>query len=159
MPDLFYFHAIRCFFTLWCGAFEDTIVTPLFFSLLFAFWYDKKAFQNNPPPLRNNTRFRGGQYMKFIMFATGQNTEPAINTSYHVSVNFRTPPESPLPSSPPIHTLNRKAYEGKRKTCPSATFFAAAFGHVFGPTTRSMIPRVLLLSFGVSGVIGEDWGW
>ena len=116
----------------------------LFLSLLLTFWYDKYAFQNNPPPFRNNTLCAGGQYMKLNMFAMGQNALPIMNTSAHVSSNFVMPPWTPLPSNKPIHTLNANAYEGNRKTWPRATFFAAAIGLVAGPTTRSMIPKVLL---------------
>mmetsp|Transcript_12332 Transcript_12332/g.45965 ORF Transcript_12332/g.45965 Transcript_12332/m.45965 type:complete len:247 (-) Transcript_12332:412-1152(-) len=117
----------------------------VFFALLFAFCHDKKAFQKRPPPLRKSTLCAGGQYMKFTMFAAGQKTLPAIATSYQVSLNFCTPPvKAPLPSKPPIHTLNRNAYDGNKKTWPSATFFAATNAVVLGPTARSSMPRVLL---------------
>ena len=90
--------------------------------------------------------------MKLTMFAAGQNTLPATHTSAQVSTNFRTPPSAPFPSSAPIHTLNRNAYDGNKNTCPSATFLAAARGHRAGPTTRSITPKVLLSSRVTRGV-------
>ena len=68
-------------------------------SIAFAltFWYDRNAFQYSPATLRYRTRYMGGQYMKFTMFAAGQNADPATKMSHHVSSNFCFASVSPFP--------------------------------------------------------------
>ena len=70
-------------------------------SIAFAltFWYDRNAFQYSPATLRYRTRYIGGQYMKFTMFAAGQNADPATKMSHHVSSNFCFASVSPFPSN------------------------------------------------------------
>eukprot|EP00740_Mantoniella_antarctica_P000259 CAMPEP_0181394972 /NCGR_PEP_ID=MMETSP1106-20121128/28073_1 /TAXON_ID=81844 /ORGANISM="Mantoniella antarctica, Strain SL-175" /LENGTH=81 /DNA_ID=CAMNT_0023516525 /DNA_START=381 /DNA_END=626 /DNA_ORIENTATION=- len=79
--------------------------------------------------------------MKVLMFTKGQKQVPIYITSHHVSSNFFIAPATPFPSKVLMVKLKSTVYVGKRTTCPSITFLAAARAHTPGPTSVSITPR------------------